>query len=245
MTAPTAAHTFHSRRGFIGSSSAAVAVAAVAGLFGLDSTASARQLTKEQRDTLTPDEIIKLMMAGNERFATGAQKPRDFLEEQRATADAQYPAAIALTCVDSRTPLEVICDLGIGDTFNARVAGNVVNEDIVGSMEFACEVAGAKLIVVMGHTACGAIKGAIDNVVLGRLSGLIARIQPAILETTYQGERASSNPEFVDLVARTNVGMAVTQIREQSPVLQALEKKGAIKIVGCMYDLHTARITLL
>jgi carbonic anhydrase len=187
MTAHTTAPIFPRRR-FLWSSSAAVAVVA-SGLLGPDSTASASQLTKEQRDTLTPDEIVKRMLAGNERFATGAQKPRDFLAEQRATADAQSPAAIALTCVDSRTPLEVICDLGIGDTFNARVAGNVVNEDIVGS--------------------------------------------------------ASSSPEFVDLVARTNVSMAVKQIQEQSPVLQELEKKGAIKIVGCMYDLGTARITLL
>jgi carbonic anhydrase len=242
MTAHTTAPAFPRRR-FLWSGAVVAVVAS--GLLGPDSTASASQLTKEQRDTLTPDEIVKRMLAGNERFATGAQKPRDFLAEQRATADAQSPAAIALTCVDSRTPLEVICDLGIGDTFNARVAGNVVNEDIVGSMEFACEVAGAKLIVVMGHTACGAVKGAIDNVVLGHLSGLIARIQPAILATTYQGDRASSNPEFVDLVARTNVSMAVKQIQEQSPVLQELEKKGAIKIVGCMYDLGTARITLL
>ena len=202
-------------------------------------------MTKAQRDAATPDEIITRMMAGNERFATGAHKPRDFLVEQRATADGQYPAAIALTCVDSRTPIEVICDLGIGDTFNARIAGNVVNEDVLGSMEFACDLAGAKLIVVMGHTACGAIKGAIDNVVLGHLSGLIARIQPAILETPYQSDRAASNPAFVDLVARTNVSMAVKQIQEQSPVLHELENKGAIKIIGCIYDIRTARITLL
>ena len=202
-------------------------------------------MTKAQRDAATPDEIITRMMAGNERFATGAHKLRDFLVEQRATADGQYPAAIALTCVDSRTPIEVICDLGIGDTFNARLAGNVVNEDVLGSMEFACDMAGAKLIVVMGHTACGAIKGAINNVVLGHLSGLIARIQPAVLETPYQSDRTASNPAFVDRVARTNVSMAVKQIREQSPVLHELENKGAIKIIGCIYDIRTARITLL
>jgi carbonic anhydrase len=244
MTARTPAHAFPSRRCFMRSSSAAVAIM-TAGLFGSDPTASANQLTKEQRDTLTPDEIIRRMMAGNERFATGAQKPRDFLAEQRATAEGQYPAAVALTCVDSRTPLEVICDLGIGDTFNARIAGNVVNDDVLGSMEFACDVAGAKLVVVMGHTACGAVKGAIDNVRLGHLSGLIAKIQPAILETTYQGDRASTNHEFVDLVARTHVSMAVKQIQQHSPVLRKLETTGAIKIVGCMYDLRTARITLL
>jgi len=233
-----------SRRRFICSSSAAVAGLAAPATFGLDSVAYANQLTKEQRDSLTPDEIIKLMMAGNERFATGVQKPRDFLTEQQATAAGQYPAAVALTCVDSRVPVEVICDLGIGDTFNARIAGNVVNEDILGSMEFACKVSGAKLVVVMGHTACGAIKGAIDNVVLGNLTGLMTKIQPAVLETKFQGDRASDNAEFVDLVARTNVGMAIKQIREQSQVLTELEKTGAIKIIGSMYDLGTARITL-
>ena len=134
---------------------------------------------------------------------------------------------------------------GIGDTFNARVAGNAVNDDILGSMEFACAAAGAKLVVVMGHTACGAIKGAIDNVVLGNLTLLLARFKGAIDATAYNGERTSKNYAFVDAVARTNVGQVVVTIRERSPVLADLEKQGKIKIVGSMYDIATGRVTLI
>lgn len=134
---------------------------------------------------------------------------------------------------------------GIGDTFNARVASNAVNDDILGSMEFACAVAGANVVVVMGHTACGAVTGAIDDVELGNLTGLLAKIEPAIGATVYTGDRTSANAEFVDRVARTHVAMATREIRERSPVLVELERKGAIKIVGSMYDLATARITLI
>jgi carbonic anhydrase len=232
------------RRKAIGLSGVALAGLATAGLAGLGS-ARADSLTKEQRDAMTPDDVIAAMLAGNERFVNGQQKPRDFLAEQRASAAGQYPAAIALSCVDSRTPIEIVCDLGIGDAFNARVAGNISNDDILGSMEFACAVTGAKLVAVMGHTACGAVKGAIDDVVLGNLTGLVAKIRPAIRETDYAGERSSKNAEFVDAVARTNVALTVKQIRERSSVLRDLEEKGAIRIVGSMYDLETARVTLL
>jgi carbonic anhydrase len=234
-----------SRRTLIGLSGAALASLAAVGVVGLGSTACADSLTKERRDAMSPDDVIAAMLAGNERFVSGQQKPRDFLAEQRATASGQFPAAVALSCVDSRAPVEVVCDLGIGDTFNARVAGNVVNEDILGSMEFACAVSGAKLVAVMGHTACGAIKGAIDDVKLGNLTGLLAKIHPAVRDTTYDGERTGNNYEFVDAVARTNVAMAVKQIRERSPVLRELEEKGAIKIIGSMYDISTGRVALL
>ncbi|GFO81250.1 MAG: carbonic anhydrase [Methyloceanibacter sp.] len=194
---------------------------------------------------MTPTEIISRMLAGNERFVSGERKPRDFLVEQEETASGQFPAAVALSCIDSRAPVEVICDLGIGDTFNARVAGNISNDDILGSMEFACAVAGAKLAVVMGHTACGAVRGAIDNVELGHLTGLLAQIRPAIGETDFDGDKTGSNPAYVDAVARTNVLLTVKNIREESSILRELEEKGEIKIVASMYDLKTGRITML
>jgi carbonic anhydrase len=218
-------------------------VATVAGLLGANlggNVAYADALTKEQRDRMTPDEIIRLMRQGNERFRTGQRQERNFLREQQASAKGQYPAAVVLSCIDSRAPAEVVMDLGIGDIFNSRVAGNIANEDILGSMEFACQVAGAKVVLVMGHTTCGAIKGAIDRVQLGNLTNLLAKIRPAVEATSYNGERSSKNNAFVNAVARKNVELTVTNIRQQSSVLQSLESKGTIKIVGAMYDLDTA-----
>ena len=162
--------------------------------------AYAAALTKEQRDQLTPDDIVALMKKGNERFRQGQESPHDYLAQQRASAKGQYPAAVVLSCIDSRAPAETIMDLGIGDVFNARVAGNIANDDVPGSMEFACKVAGAKVVLVMGHTACGAIKGAIDKVQLGKLTGLLAKIRPAVEATRYQGERSAKNYDFVDAV---------------------------------------------
>lgn len=202
-------------------------------------------LTRERRDALSPDDIITLMLDGNQRFMTGTQVPRDMLVEQRGTIAHQHPAAISLTCIDSRTPVEIICDLGIGDTFNARIAGCVINDDVLGSMEYACAVSGARLVAVMGHTACGAIQGAIDDIVLGNLTGLLSSIKQAVQETPYEGERTSANPAFVDLVARTHVHRMVAVIRERSSVLRELEAEGKIKIIGCMYDIQSAQITLL
>jgi len=230
------------RRKLLGASAAMAAVAAVS---PARSASAAPALTQERRDALTPDEIVAEMLAGNKRFTAGERRPRDFLAEQEATASGQFPAAIALSCVDSRAPIELICDLGIGATFNARVAGNIANDDILGSMEFACALAGAKLVVVMGHTACGAVKGAIDNAELGNLTGLLAKIRPAVAATAYDGDKSSGNPDYVDAVARTNVGLTVKHIREQSAVLRDLEQKGAIKIIGSMYDLNTGKISLL
>lgn len=233
-----------SRRSLVAMSGAALAGLAAASVVGLGS-ARADSLSKERRDAMSPDDVIAAMLAGNERFVSGQQKPRDFLAEQRASAAGQFPAAVALSCVDSRAPVEVVCDLGIGDTFNARVAGNIVNDDILGSMEFACAVAGAKLVAVIGHTACGAVAGAIDEVQLGNLTGLLAKIHPAVRDTAFDGDRTGKNYEFVDAVAKTNVAMAVKQIKERSPVLRELEEKGAIKIVGSMYDIGSGRVALL
>jgi carbonic anhydrase len=197
----------------------------------------ANSLTKEQRDSLTPLQIIDELKKGNERFRASKTVSRDYLAQKRSSAAGQYPAAVVLGCLDSRVPAEIIFDIGIGDAFIGRVAGNVVNDDMLGSMEFACAVSGAKVILVLGHTSCGAVKGAIDDVVLGNLTGLLARIKPAISKTTYDGERSSKNASYVDAVARTNVVMALGEIRRRSPILEDLEKKGSIRITGAMYDL--------
>jgi carbonic anhydrase len=196
-------------------------------------------LTKEERDKLTPAEIIQQMKAGNERFRSGKPRHRDLMSEAKATAKGQYPAAIVFGCVDSRAPAELILDYGIGDIFSGRVAGNIADEDILGSMEFACKVVGAKVVLVMGHTACGAIKGAIDDVKLGNLTALLAKVRPAVEATQYSGERTAKNYAFVDAVARKNVELTIVKIREQSPLLRELESSGSIKIAGSMYDLET------
>jgi carbonic anhydrase len=229
------------RRSFLQASTAIIGMAFV-GAGTLSSIAYADALTAAQRDKLTPDDILALMKKGNKRFYTGKLKERNLLAQQRASATGQHPAAILLSCVDSRAPAETILDLGIGDIFNARVAGNVENPDILGSMEFACKLAGAKVVLVMGHTACGAIKGAIDNAELGNLTGLLAKIKPAVAATTYAGERTSKNYTFVDAVARTNVGITMANIRKDSPVLAEMESSGAIKIAGAMYNLETGRV---
>jgi carbonic anhydrase len=152
---------------------------------------------------------------------------------------------VLLSCIDSRAPAETIMDLGIGDVFNARVAGNIANDDILGSIEFACKIAGAKVVLVMGHTACGAIKGAIDRVQLGNLTSLLARIQPAVDATAYQGERSAKNYAFVDTVARKNVELTMAGIHSRSAVIAELETKGAVKIAGAMYNLESAAVDFL
>jgi carbonic anhydrase len=221
--------------------------AASVGAFGLlggrlGGVAFADALTKEQRAKMTPEDIIARMKRGNERFRKGERKDRNYLREQRASAEGQYPMAVILSCIDSRAPAEVILDLGIGDVFNARVAGNIENDDILGSMEFACKVAGAKVILVMGHTACGAIKGAIDNVQLGNLTGLLAKIKPAVEATVYTGERTSKNAAFVDAVARKNVELSMAQIPAGSPVLKDLQASHTVLIMGAMYNVATAAV---
>jgi carbonic anhydrase len=207
--------------------------------------AAAQALTKQERDQLTPDQVIEMLKQGNERFRTGKPHAHDYLAQKRATATGQYPAAAILSCIDSRAPAEIILDAGIGDTFNARVAGNIANDDLLGSLEFACAAAGAKAIVVMGHTACGAIKGAIDNVELGHLTQLLEKLKPAVADTKYVGERSSQNALFVDAVATTNVRRTVADIRLRSSVLDGLAKQGKIAIVGSMYHLLGGRVEFL
>jgi carbonic anhydrase len=225
------------RRGFLRVSAAAAIAFSAAGT--LASPAHAVALTEAQRDKLSPDDILALMKKGNKRFYSGKREDRDVLAQQRATAKGQYPKAVLLTCIDSRASAETIMDLRIGDVFNSRVAGNIENPDILGSMEFACKLAGAKVVLVMGHTACGAIKGAIDNAELGNLTGLLAKIKPAVAATSYTGERTSKNYAFVDAVARKNVEITMADIRKDSPVLAEMESSGAIKIAGAMYNLET------
>ena len=217
-----------------------VAALAVFGGDGVSGLVYADALTKAQRDKMTPDEILADMKRGNERFRKGQMKERNYIEEQKASAKGQYPAAVVLGCIDSRVPAELLMDFGIGDIFDSRVAGNIANEDILGSLEFACKLAGAKVILVMGHTSCGAIKGAIDKAELGNLTGLLSKIRPAVQATTFNGERSSKNYAFVDAVARKNVELTIADIRKKSVVLQELESKGAIKIAGAMYNLETA-----
>jgi carbonic anhydrase len=229
------------RRNFLGMVGTATGLS-LAGFAGFVSAANADALTKKLRDKLTPEQIIKAMKNGNKRFRNGERKERNYLREQKASASGQYPAAALLTCIDSRAPAEVIMDLGIGDIFNARVAGNVANADILGGLEFACKLAGAKVVLVMGHTACGAIKGAIDNAELGNLTGLLAKIKPAVEATVYAGERSAKNYAFVDAVAQKNVEMTVANLRKDSPVLAELESKGGIKIAGAMYNLETGAV---
>jgi len=211
----------------------------------LGSVLAHADLTKEQRDKMSADEIIQQMKAGNERFRSGKPQHRDLMGEAKATAKGQFPAAIVFSCVDSRAPAELILDLGIGDIFSGRVAGNVADEDILGSMEFACKVAGSKVVLVMGHTACGAVKGAIDRVQLGNLTALLAKIRPAIEATHYTGERSAKNYSYVDAVARTNVSLTIANIRERSTLLRELESTGNIKIAGAMYNLETGAVEFL
>ena len=231
------------RRQFLalGAAAAAMTVSPLDGLGGVAVAA----MPKEDRDKLTPAEVIELMKAGNDRFRKGVRVNRDFLREQRDRASGQYPAAVILSCIDSRAPAEIVLDLGIGDVFNSRVAGNVSNADVLGSLEFACQVAGAKVVLVMGHTACGAIKGAIDGVQLGNLTGLLAKIAPSVKATAFDGPRTSANDAFVDAVAATHVRLTVEAMRRDSAILRDLEAKGQILMVGAVYDLGTAAVTWL
>jgi carbonic anhydrase len=219
------------------------AVAALAP--GALQVAQAAALTREERDKLTPDQVLEMLKHGNERFRSGEMQPHDYLAQKRATAAGQYPAAAILSCIDSRAPAEIILDTAIGDTFNARVAGNVAEDDMLGSLEFACAAAGAKLILVIGHTACGAIKGAIDGVELGHLTALLNNIKPAVEKTAYGGERSSKNPDFVDAVAASNVRLTVEAIKQRSSVLAGLAKDGKIGVVGSMYHLVGGRLEIL
>ena len=203
-------------------------------------------LTAEEQAALTPDEVIELFKEGNERFMNNELTARDHSAQVRNSTLAQYPKAIVLSCVDSRVPVEDIFDRGIGDIFVARVAGNFVNEDILGSMEFACKVSGSKLILVLGHEHCGAVKSAIDDVELGNITAMLSKIKPAVeLASDYKGEKSSKNTEFVSMVCENNVENTINEIRKGSPILKEMEDNGEIKILGAVYDLDTGNVEFL
>jgi carbonic anhydrase len=244
MTTMEAPHWLAGRRGLLKAAVSAWVLAPIASA-AAQQAAGSGALTKEERDRMTPDQVIAEMKKGNERFRAGKMMPHDYLAQQRSSAVGQFPAAVVLGCIDSRAPGEILFDQGIGEAFNARIAGNVANDDLLGSMEFACAVAGAKAVVVFGHTACGAIKGAIDDVEMGNLTGLLARIKPAITATKFEGEKSSKNAAYVDAVARTNVVVTLDNIRRRSPILADLEKKGSIRVAGAMYDVATGKVDFL
>ena len=203
-------------------------------------------LTPEERAKLTPDQILQQLKEGNERFRTNNSTQRDHSAQIRNSAVGQYPKAVVLSCLDSRVPVEDVFDQGLGDVFVGRVAGNFVNEDLLGSMEFACKLSGAKLILVMGHQHCGAIKGAIDDVKLGNLTALLTKIKPAVeISQDYIGEKTTKNEAFVRLVAQNNVKLTIQNIRQKSPILREMEQKGEIKIVGAFYTLTKGELIFL
>jgi len=199
--------------------------------------------TKESQAAMTPQKALDELRAGNARFVAGHPLVRNQPADVKATASGQYPFAVVLSCLDSRQPIEIVLDQGIGDIFSARVAGNVLNDDILGSMEFACKVSGAKLIAVIGHSNCGAIRGAVDGAELGNLTGLLAKIKPAIEHVPADGQpRNSKNLQFVDKVSEMNVQLVLQQIRERSPILREMIDSGQIGLVGGMYDLTTGEV---
>jgi len=199
-----------------------------------------RTLTKEMQAQLTPTKVIELLKEGNKRFVNNLKINRNLLQQVNETSDGQHPFALILSCIDSRTSAELIFDQGLGDIFSCRIAGNILNEDILGSMEFACKVAGSKVIVVLGHTKCGAIKGACDDVELGNLTTLLKKIKPAIeAEVTTKQNRNASNTEFVEHVAELNVQQTLKQIPVQSPVIGELVLEGKIALIGAMYNVET------
>ncbi len=201
--------------------------------------------TPETQAGATPHGVLAWLKEGNQRFVARSGEQRDLVEQARLSADGQYPLAAILGCIDSRVPIELVFDVGIGDVFAARVAGNVAGPDITGSLEFAAELAGVKLIVVLGHSACGAVKGACDGATLGSLTGLLARITPAVEEMAEGDEPpGSDDPAFVERVVEANVRNSVAELRA-SPVLRAREASGELAIVGAVYDLATGTIEWL
>jgi carbonic anhydrase len=199
--------------------------------------------TKETQANVTPRMALEILQEGNNRFINNLKAQRDLLEQVNATRDGQWPFATILSCIDSRTSAELIFDQGLGDVFSVRIAGNIVNTDILGSMEFACKVAGSKIIVVLGHSKCGAVKGACDHVEMGNLTELLAKLQPAVYqekETTT--ERTSKNDTFVENVAAINVKRSVKNIIERSFILEQMVESGQIGIVGAMYNIETGKV---
>jgi carbonic anhydrase len=202
-----------------------------------------KTLTKEMQDSITPKLALEILKEGNKRFVNNLKANRNLLQQANETSNGQHPFAVILSCIDSRTSAELIFDQGLGDVFSVRIAGNIINEDILGSMEFATKVAGSKIIVVLGHTKCGAVKGACDHVEMGNLTALLSKIQPAVFdEKTEHENRSSSNSEFVEKVAVINVKRTVQAIIERSPILKEMIEKGEIGIVGGTHEITNGEV---
>lgn len=203
-------------------------------------------MTAEDQEEITPEQIIQGLKDGNERYVNNNLTPRDLPSQVKATADGQFPEAIIISCVDSRVPVEHVFDKGVGDIFVARVAGNFSNEDILGSSEFATAVAGSKVVVVMGHESCGAVKAAIDGVEMGNITAMLDKIEPAIEMTqNFDGEQSTSNNDYVTEVVNNNVINTIAEMRENSPIIAELERNGEVVIAGAFYDLDTGKVTFL
>jgi carbonic anhydrase len=203
-----------------------------------------KTLTKEMQTAITPLMALELLKDGNKRFVNNLKVNRNLLQQANETSDGQHPFAVILSCIDSRTSTELIFDQGLGDIFSVRIAGNIINEDILGSMEFGCKVAGSKIIVVLGHSKCGAVKGACDHVEMGNLTALLSKIRPAVDdEETITQNRNSNNAEFVEKVALINVKRTVKSILQRSPILKEMVEKGEIGIVGGTHDLATGQVS--
>ena len=195
--------------------------------------------TKESQSKLSPIDALNMLKEGNQRFLNKEMSNRDLNSQVAATSGGQYPFACVLGCIDSRVPSELIFDQGIGDIFNVRIAGNFVNTDILGSMEFACKIAGSKVILVLGHTSCGAVKGACDHVELGNLTAMLENFDDALNASIYEGDRSSANTEFVNMVTNNNVKLTIDKIRNASPLLAEMEANSDISIVGAVYDVSS------
>jgi len=203
-------------------------------------------ISREQQAALTPDAVLQELLEGNRRFVQDELTTRNHSARIREAYAGQFPKAVVLSCLDSRIPVEDVFDRGVGDIFVARVAGNFVNEDILGSMEFGCHVAGAKLIMVLGHTHCGAIQAAIDDVQLGNITPMLAKIRPALQQPgAFSGEKITANPEYVAHICQQNIRRAVGEIRRRSTILKGMEQDGSIKIVGGYYDLKSGVVSLI
>ncbi len=235
--------TMTTRRQFIQSVSAAGVLLATSGRLA---RAAVPAMTKRAQAATTPDQALQMLKDGNKRFVSGRMHQRDLMAQVKATASGQYPFAVVIGCIDSRVPPELVFDQGIGDIFSPRSAGNSVTTDIIGSSEFATRLAGAKLILVLGHTECGAVQGACDNAQLGNLTHTLSNIMPAVYSVTnVPGARSSNNAAFVQKVAEANVRLSVKALTNRSGVLQDLVAKGKLKVAGAMHDIATGRVTFM
>lgn len=207
-----------------------------------------KAFNKVKQDATSPQDALDLLKEGNKRFVDSKASDRDLLGQVKDTTGGQWPHSVVLSCIDSRVPAELVFDQGIGDIFSARVAGNIVNEDVLGSIEYGCKVAGSKLVVVLGHTMCGAVKGACDDVKLGNITALLSKIRPAVhavKEPKAEADRTSANKTFVNDVVTKNVQLTIQKMHEDSPLLTQMENDGDIKIVGGVYDISNGKVTFM